>query len=268
MVVYLKKESKQSHIMRLLNKIYISPTILLILIVSISFQLIDEFIVLFSLCFIHEIGHVLMSKIFKCPLNKFTMSIFGFSAEISDVEYLKFYQQILIYLAGPLTYFISFLFLFVFKEKAIINLYQYQKYMENNLTLALFNLIPLYPLDGGRIMDAVYKKYFPVKQSIRYRKFWSIISLIPVILILVKERQIILLIIIVGFSFMNLITTKYEYLSYLEKRLFMNIKYSKKYTFKNEIYHFYHNYYLNKDMVKEEKEIIPSLIVNEQIKKR
>lgn len=266
--MYSKKESKLSHIMRQLNRIYISPSILLILIFSICFQLIDELIVLFSLCLIHEIGHVLMSKIFKCHLKKFTMSIFGFSAEISDVEYLKFYQQILIYLAGPLTYFVSFFFLFIFKENEIINLYQYQKYMESNLTLALFNLIPLYPLDGGRIIDAIYKKYFPVRESILYRKIWSIISLIPVILILVKERQIILLIIIVGFSFMNLLATKYEYLSYLEKRLFMNIKFSKKYSFKNEIFHFYHNYYLHKDEIKEEKEIIPSLIVTEQIKKR
>ena len=254
--------------MKLLNKIYISPSILILIFMGIFLKIINELLFLFLICFIHELGHVLMSLIFHCKIKKITISIFGFSADIENIEYHPFFQQLFIYLAGPITFFVSFLLLFILKERGVINLYEYQVYMKNNLTLALFNLIPLYPLDGGRIVDIVYKKFFPVKESIKFRKLWSGISLIPVTLILVKEKQFFLFILIVVFALINLLLSKNEYIAYLKTRIFKENHFPKKYSFKNEIFHFSNNYYLFDNQVMTEKDIIPTLIVKEEITKK
>ena len=49
----------------------------------------------------------------------------------------------------------------------MINEYYYNVYNEYNLTFNLFNLLPIYPLDGGRILDSVYKRIMPIKRSLK-----------------------------------------------------------------------------------------------------
>ena len=102
---------------------------------------------------IHELGHSLVAGDRGYRLNKITLMPFGavVSGESSE---LNFKDELIIALAGPLTnllvaiFFIAFWW--IFPES-----YPYTELAVNaNLSMALINCIPAYPLDGGRILSA------------------------------------------------------------------------------------------------------------------
>lgn len=81
--------------------------------------------------------------------------------EVSKEEYNKKMEKankfqlkkMWIAIAGPVTNFIIILLIGILKEKIPNMLYQEMIYA--NLLICLFNLLPIYPLDGARILKAI-----------------------------------------------------------------------------------------------------------------
>lgn len=109
--------------------------------------------------FLHELGHLFCGLLLGFKPKSITMTPFGFQMEFfCKVE--KHHQnrkKILIALAGPFTnVMIAFICFFLpFQNHATAETVIYA-----NSLLAIFNLIPIYPLDGGRILkECVYSKF-------------------------------------------------------------------------------------------------------------
>lgn len=249
--------------MNFLNKLYVSPLCIFLVIFSIIFDIVNEMLIMFFICFIHELGHIVMALIFHCKINKVSINIFGFSAEIDNVEYLMLYKQIIVYIAGPLTVFVTYFLLKLMLNYNLINSYEYYKYSENNLGMCLFNLIPLYPLDGGRIIDALYRRICPMKECLMIKRIWTIVCSVILFYLLIKNQQIILFIILMSMVALYLFSSRYEYKDYLEKRMLINNCFSKKMSFNKDVYHFSNNLYLKNGRIVSEKEIIPILLLDE-----
>src|SRR2546430_14664591 len=105
----------------------------------------------------HELSHSVVAQHYKIRVVSITLFIFGGVARI-EREPSKAIQELNIAVAGPL----ASLFLFVvFKGLTLIFPYSemlgalaaWLAYI--NVRLALFNLIPGFPLDGGRIFRAI-----------------------------------------------------------------------------------------------------------------
>ncbi|MGQ9493474.1 MAG: site-2 protease family protein [Anaerolineae bacterium] len=106
----------------------------------------------------HELAHSLVSEAFGVPVKDITLFIFGGAARISD-EPQKASGEFWMALAGPLTSLgIAAISGFVWLVSRIGNPYLHALASwlgVINLSLALFNLIPGFPLDGGRIFRAL-----------------------------------------------------------------------------------------------------------------
>ena len=118
------------------------------------------FFTYFLITLIHELGHVIMSIIFKVRVNRIKLSIFGFNADIDSIDYLAIYKQILIIIAGPLTYFISNILIKELYLNNVISLVMYNKALASNLYILIFNLLPIFPLDGGRLIRILFDKIY------------------------------------------------------------------------------------------------------------
>src|SRR6266403_2911330 len=105
----------------------------------------------------HELSHSVVAKYYKIRVVSITLFIFGGVARI-EREPSKAIQEFNIAIAGPLASFFLFV---VFKGLTLIFPYSemlgalaaWLAYI--NVRLALFNLIPGFPLDGGRIFRAI-----------------------------------------------------------------------------------------------------------------
>ncbi|WP_411168929.1 site-2 protease family protein [Clostridium sp. MB05] len=120
--------------------------------------------------FLHELAHILVALKFGCKFYNIEFHVFGIRAELSDIDSLKDKEKLLVYLAGAfLNIFISILF-YIIGIKYPSNFIETS--MNLNIGLAIFNLLPAYPLDGSRILEILLSK------KILFKKAQKIISII------------------------------------------------------------------------------------------
>ncbi len=114
-------------------------------------------ILLFASVLVHEIGHSLIARIFHLPVKRIVLFIFGGVAQIVG-EPPSAKAEFWIALAGPVTSFvlgIAFHLMAGFTEGSP-QLFAIVKYLAMiNIVLAVFNLLPGFPLDGGRVFRAI-----------------------------------------------------------------------------------------------------------------
>jgi len=114
-------------------------------------------ILLFGSVLLHELGHSVVAIHYKIPVTNITLFIFGGIAQIAD-EPPSAAAEFWIALAGPVVSF-ALAILFTLLQPlvgALTPLLALAKYLAYiNGTLALFNLIPGFPLDGGRVFRAI-----------------------------------------------------------------------------------------------------------------
>jgi len=114
-------------------------------------------IMLFASVLLHELGHSLVALGYKIPVNGITLFIFGGIAEIGENP-PSAKAEFWIALAGPavsfaLAIFFSIIQVAVSAAEPLFALVKYLAYI--NGALGLFNLIPGFPLDGGRVLRSV-----------------------------------------------------------------------------------------------------------------
>ncbi len=114
---------------------------------------------LFSSIIFHEMCHSLVARAYGLPINGITLFIFGGVAEM-DEEPQSPKVEFLMAIAGPISSYMLAIALFIATRVAGLNdeqtpfgaLLLYLVMI--NAMLATFNLIPAFPLDGGRILRA------------------------------------------------------------------------------------------------------------------
>jgi len=106
---------------------------------------------------LHELGHSIVALRYKIPVRSITLFVFGGVASIGG-EPPSARAEFLIAIAGPLVSFALGLVFYILQpafaaSEAVSGLFRYLSYI--NFGVALFNLIPGYPLDGGRVFRAI-----------------------------------------------------------------------------------------------------------------
>ena len=123
---------------------------------------------------IHELGHVLVARILGNKLLKFKIMPLGFSIflQTNIEDYNKkikkgnmyVLKKLIISIAGPITNIIIFLVTFFLPIELMIK----EKIIYINAIIAIFNLIPMYPLDGSKILQNALKLFCSNKESYKY----------------------------------------------------------------------------------------------------
>ena len=111
----------------------------------------------FTSVLLHELGHSVVALRYKIPVRSITLFIFGGMAQIG-AEPPSAKAEFLIAIAGPAVSFALAIFFGllqpVFTTVApVLAVVKYLAYI--NAALGLFNLIPGFPLDGGRVFRAM-----------------------------------------------------------------------------------------------------------------
>jgi len=116
----------------------------------------------FGSVLLHELGHSVLALKYNIPVRSITLFIFGGIAQIGK-EPEKPAHEFKIAIAGPVvSAFLALLFyglVFIAEDssEAVAALGEWLGRI--NLSLALFNLLPGFPLDGGRVLRSILWKY-------------------------------------------------------------------------------------------------------------
>lgn len=137
---------------------------------------IEIYALLMIFALLHECGHLLAGLILKFKPEKinimpmgvsisFKIPIDDYNIKIKNANLLSI-KKIIIALSGPIINMIIAIILIFFD----FNLDEIKRLniMYSNIIICIFNLLPIYPLDGGRILKQIIKIKYGIINSIKY----------------------------------------------------------------------------------------------------
>lgn len=191
---------------------------------------------LFSL--LHEIGHYLAAYYFQFDIQYIMVLPFGAFLSLHDFGKHQVKEEIIMLVSGPLVNVLFVIVFYFLKQRYLLII---------NLFICLFNLLPIYPLDGSKLLHLILS-YF-----VDYRKAFQIqikISLFVIAMGFVYIRLLGRLIVLFYLFYQNIVYIK-------NYRLFMfetilsdhNNKERLKVNHSLKYYRPYNNFYLLNDQV-------------------
>ena len=179
----------------LFNKLYIHPLFYLFIII---FFITGHFRNIFYFTFlilIHELGHTIMAIIFKIKLNRIELYPFGGHTSLNYLININIYKELLILLFGPFIQLITTYLIYYLNINVSYYFYTYSKF------ILLFNLLPIYPLDGGKIINIILSYFISFYNSLKYTYYISYITInIVFFYILIFNRNLLLFLIFITVS--------------------------------------------------------------------
>lgn len=133
-------------------------------------------LLLFSLVTLHELGHSFAALYYGIPTKQIVLLPIGGAAQLQEIP-KRPWQEFFITLAGPAVNVLLALLLgtavFLLRIPLSSSLLQpalsWQTFVAYllvyNIALALFNLIPAFPMDGGRILRALLALFLPYERA-------------------------------------------------------------------------------------------------------
>lgn len=147
---------------------------------------IETYVMIIVFAMIHELGHLIAGLAMGMRPEKMELKPYGVSIsfKLTTKDYnqkiikgnLLEVKKIFVALAGPLT---NLLIIFI-AINIEIDLFSNLMIIYANLLLILFNLLPIYPLDGGRILKGILHIFFGKRSSEKYTNIFSFFVLILV----------------------------------------------------------------------------------------
>lgn len=202
-------------------------------------------IIISTLIIIHEMGHFLAAKLLKIEVDKIYLYPLGgiskFNLELNTSPII----EMIILISGPIFQIFACQLLIKLLPNYIdlVKAYHYQ--------IIFFNLLPIYPLDGGKLLNILISLKIPYKKSLNYSIIISYISLL--IIIINNTNNIKLNIIIMSIFLLYKITKEKNKISTMYEKFLLE-RYLKKYKFKDtKIINNSNNFYRNKEHIIKEK---------------
>ncbi|MCM3134514.1 M50 family metallopeptidase [Paenibacillus polysaccharolyticus] len=168
-------------------RISLHPFFVIIMMTSLLTGHFIELITLFAIVFIHECGHAAAAALLGCRVLSIQMLPFGGVAVIEDGGKLTAYREVVIALAGPLQNILMVGIVLILRRFQLGDPLFLDYIIEANLLIALFNLLPVLPLDGGKIVQAIVSLWAPYYTTLMWTYRISLLCSAGVILVAISQ---------------------------------------------------------------------------------
>src|SRR5690625_902439 len=159
------------------SKFQFHPTLIFFIFISFLTGTFVQLFILLGIVLWHELGHFFTAKFFRWRIDRVVLWAFGGVMKTDEQGTRPLKEEIIVTLFGPLQHlFIYIVTVFLgYVELApttfISDLHKY------NLIVLLFNLLPIYPLDGGKLVLYMLGFYLPYRKSYRMILTFSILAI-------------------------------------------------------------------------------------------
>lgn len=145
-------------------KIRIHYSFVIYIFILFFLNLLKYYSVFFISILLHEMTHAIIGILYGIKISNIEISMSGVSIRFKEMD-ITYFKKIIIYISGPLiNILLAILAYFCHKEKYIFFIF-------SNCVLFIFNIIPIYPLDGGKILYEILINKFYLNNLIIERLF-------------------------------------------------------------------------------------------------
>lgn len=192
------------------------PLLLLMMIFSYFLGLFTQLICFFVIITIHELGHFVAAKYFKWNVSRIVIWPFGGVMETEEFFNRPNREEFIVAIAGPIQHLWIYVVLYFAKFTTLSSLIIDQLWFANTVIL-LFNLLPILPLDGGRIIFLIISKFSSFHHSIAWMSFFSIVMItaLNILLLLFTDLYGI------HFTFLSVFLILDNWLTWKNKHIFL-----------------------------------------------
>jgi stage IV sporulation protein FB len=148
--------------------IRIHPTFIGLLLISALCGFAARAFIIFGLVILHELVHMLTARGYGVKVRSIELYPYGGTAVLEDTFEGKKKEETVIAFAGPAFNLSLFFILQYLRWEGIIEGAWALELVKMNFWLACFNLIPVLPLDGGRIVRAIFSGTFGFVRTTKF----------------------------------------------------------------------------------------------------
>lgn len=137
-----------------------------------------EMLIVYFILIVHELGHYILFKYYNINVNKITLYPYGGMIDNNMLINTNSKKVLIISFGGIFIQIILYLIIYLLFKVGFIDYNFYKMFVSYNLYIILFNLIPIYPLDGFKILNSVLELVLSFKLSLKISIIFNFVFII------------------------------------------------------------------------------------------
>lgn len=194
-------------------------------------------IIFTSLILVHEMGHTIAASIFKYNVKRIIVYPYGGLTKFDNIINTNIYKDLAVAISGIFFQCIYFIIVYIFYSNGILRDYTYNLFVLYHRSMMIFNLLPIIPLDGFKILNLILSKIFNFNLSNYLSVFISLFTIVIFLFCNMYEKNY-SLVLVISILMQNIYKfyykIKYIYNRFLLERYLYNIDYKNKKVIYNE----------------------------------
>ncbi|MDY0396867.1 site-2 protease family protein [Virgibacillus halophilus] len=158
-------------IIKRLPPVHIHPTLYIFMGIAFLTGTFVQLFILFSVVIFHELGHYFMALRFKWRVQRVMIWVFGGVMETEEHSNKPVKEDMLVTLAGPFQHLIIYGLLYLCAAGDYLPRVYIEEIATYNTFILLFNLLPIWPLDGGKLLFCLFSIVFPYQRGVLYSHY-------------------------------------------------------------------------------------------------
>jgi stage IV sporulation protein FB len=164
--------------LNLVSKFHIHPLFWLLTGLAIVTAHFKELMMLFFIILVHEMGHVVSAHFFSWRIKRIQLLPFGGVAEMEEHGNRPLKEELIVTLAGPLQHIWLVGVAYFLQMSGVISQETFELFLFHNVIIFCFNLLPIWPLDGGKLLFLLLSLKYSFFKSHRLTLILSTIAVV------------------------------------------------------------------------------------------
>ncbi|WP_339214512.1 M50 family metallopeptidase [Ornithinibacillus sp. FSL M8-0202] len=170
-------------IRKLIPPIHIHPLLLVFMIISFLTGTFVEMFIILMIVLLHELGHYMAASYFNWRINQVMLWVFGGVMDTDEQGSRPVKEEFLVTIAGPIQHLIIYVLMFFASCFSLLPSSIIDTILFYNTTILVFNLLPIWPLDGGKLLFFLLSQRYSFQRAYNTALVFSIIICLVIIVI-------------------------------------------------------------------------------------
>lgn len=124
-----------------------------------------ELSLLLLIIFVHELGHAAAASFFSWRIKRIALLPFGGVAEMDEHGNRPIKEEMIVILAGPFQHLWMMGVAYILFQFSLLPEGIYELFIQYNMMVLLFNFLPIWPLDGGKLVFLFMSLMYPFPKA-------------------------------------------------------------------------------------------------------